>query len=161
MPLLACARWFASPDSEVSAHYCVDASTTIQCVGEADIAWHARGGNSNSIGIELAGRAAQDAAGWGDAYSRAVVERAARLTADVCARHRIPVRRLRAADLVAGLRGVTGHVDVSEAFHRSDHWDPGPGFPWARFLRLARRAAGGPIVVGAGPPSIGRRTTVR
>ena len=32
---------------------------SIQCVREEDIAWHARGGNTNSIGIELAGFAAQ------------------------------------------------------------------------------------------------------
>ena len=54
-----CARWFASPVSKVSAHYCVDADTVIQCVREKDIAWHARGGNTNSIGVELAGFARQ------------------------------------------------------------------------------------------------------
>lgn len=134
----ACARWFASPVSEVSAHYCVDADTTIRCVPEADIAWHARGGNTNSIGIELAGYAGQRSLGWNDAYSRAVLERAARLTAEVCDRHAIPIRRLRAADLTAGRRGVTGHADVSAAFRKSDHWDPGPDFPWGQFLRLAR-----------------------
>lgn len=133
-----CARWFASPISQVSAHYCVDAETTIQCVLEGDIAWHARGGNANSIGIELAGSAGQRTLGWDDAYSRAVLERAARLTADVCERYAIPLRRLRAADLLAGRRGVTGHADVSAAFRKSDHWDPGPDFPWAKFLRLAR-----------------------
>ena len=134
----ACAAWFASPISEVSAHYCVDADTTIQCVREADIAWHARGGNTNSIGIELAGYASQQARDWSDDYSRAVLERAAGLTAEVCARHLIPIRRLRASGLVAGRRGITGHADVSAAFHKSDHWDPGPAFPWDRFLRLAR-----------------------
>ena len=133
-----CARWFENPTSEVSAHYCVDADSIVQCVREEDIAWHARGGNANSIGIELAGYARQRSLGWRDAYSRAVVERAARLTADVCARHGIPLRRLRAAYLVAGKRGVTGHADVSAAFRKSDHWDPGPDFPWMRFLRLAR-----------------------
>ena len=133
-----CARWFENPASEVSAHYCVDAGTTIQCVREEDIAWHARGGNANSIGIELAGYASQRTLGWNDAYSRAVVERAARLTAEVCARHGIPLRRLHAADLVAGRRGITGHADVSAAFRKSDHWDPGPDFPWTRFLRLTR-----------------------
>ena len=142
-----CARWFQNPESEVSAHYCVDAETTIQCVLEQDIAWHARGGNASSVGVELAGYAGQRSLGWSDAYSRAVVERAARVTAEVCARHRIPIRRLRAADLVAGKRGVTGHADVSAAFRKGDHWDPGPDFPWARFLRLAR---GSDVVERAG-----------
>jgi N-acetyl-anhydromuramyl-L-alanine amidase AmpD len=133
-----CARWFASPVSEVSAHYCVDAETTIQCVREDDIAWHARGGNTSSVGIELAGYAGQRSLGWDDSYSHAVLERAAGLTAEICDRYTIPVRRLRAADLLAGRRGVTGHADVSAAFRKSDHWDPGPDFPWARFLSLAR-----------------------
>ncbi len=104
-------------------------TASIQCVREDDIAWHARGGNASSIGIELAGYAGQRALGWNDDYSRAVVERAARLTAEVCERYGIPMRRLRAADLVAGRRGVTGHADVSAAFRKSDHWDPGPGLP--------------------------------
>jgi N-acetyl-anhydromuramyl-L-alanine amidase AmpD len=133
-----CARWFQNPASEVSAHYCVDADSVVQCVREDDIAWHARGGNTNSIGIEQAGYAGQKALGWNDDYSRAVVERAARLTSEVCARYGIPVRRIRAADLVAGRRGITGHADVSAAFRKSDHWDPGPDFPWTRFLRLTR-----------------------
>jgi N-acetyl-anhydromuramyl-L-alanine amidase AmpD len=134
----ACARWFQSPAAQVSAHYCVDADGVVQCVREEDVAWHARGGNANSIGIELTGYARQGAREWDDAYSRDVLRNAARLLADVCERHDIPLRRLRAADLLAGRRGVTGHADVSEAFRKSDHWDPGPGFPWARFLRSAR-----------------------
>jgi N-acetyl-anhydromuramyl-L-alanine amidase AmpD len=126
--------------SQVSAHYCVDAGTVIQCVREQDVAWHARGGNATSIGIELAGMAGQGSHDWEDAYSDAVLARAAELTADVCRRHRIPVRRLGPDRLRAGGRGITGHADVTEAFGKSDHWDPGPGFPWEAFLRRVRAA---------------------
>ena len=143
---VACAHWFASATSEVSAHYCVDADEVVQCVREEDIAWHARGGNTSSIGIELAGFASQRPADWNDDYSRAVLARAADLTADVCFRHGIPLKRLRPADVVARHRGICGHADVSAAFGKSDHWDPGTGFPWARFLRLAR---GSGVVEGA------------
>ncbi|MDH4347067.1 MAG: N-acetylmuramoyl-L-alanine amidase [Thermoleophilia bacterium] len=132
------ARWFARPDAEVSAHYCVDADSIVQCVREQDIAWHARGGNDHSIGIELAGYAGQGPKGWDDDYSWAVLERASALVADLCRRHDVPVRRLRADDLRARRRGLTGHADVSAAFGRSTHWDPGPDFPWRRFLRLIR-----------------------
>lgn len=146
----ACARWFASPASGVSAHYCVDAAEVIQCVREQDVAWHARGGNTASIGIELAGYAGQGPRGWDDDYSWAVLERAASLAAEVCDRHDVPLRRLRPPDLVAGRRGLAGHVDVSRAYGKSDHWDPGPAFPWGRFLRLLRVAAAprGPLAAG-------------
>ena len=137
---MICARWFQSRVSQVSAHYCVDARTVIQCVREPNIAWHARGGNTNSIGVELAGFARQTTADWADAYSRAVLRRAATLVADVCTRRRIPVRWLVAADLVAGRHGITGHVEVSRAFKLSDHWDPGPGFPIEGFLARVRAA---------------------
>ncbi|RDI75230.1 N-acetylmuramoyl-L-alanine amidase [Gaiella occulta] len=143
----ACARWFADPAAQVSAHYCVDAGTVIQCVRERDIAWHARGGNGNSVGIELAGFAGQGADGWSDPYSQAVLERAAAVAAGVCARHGIPMRRLRGADLRARRRGIGGHADVSDAFGKSDHRDPGPDFPWQRFLRLVRASARGGDVV--------------
>jgi N-acetyl-anhydromuramyl-L-alanine amidase AmpD len=147
----ACAAWFARPDAEVSAHYCVDADSVVQCVLEEHIAWHARGGNATSIGIELAGRAAQGNGGWEDPYSLALLGRAAALTAEICARHGIPVRRLRAEGVRSGRRGITGHADVSEAFRASDHWDPGPAFPWESFLArvaaelrpIARRPARG------------------
>ena len=133
-----CARWFRSPSSRVSAHYCVDADSLIQCVREKDIAWHARGGNTNSIGVELAGLASQTRRDWADPYSAAVLERAAGLVADVCRRRCIPVRWLDPEDLVAGRRGLTGHSDVSEAFKQSDHWDPGDGFPVERFVDRVR-----------------------
>jgi N-acetyl-anhydromuramyl-L-alanine amidase AmpD len=135
-----CARWFQSEVSHVSAHYCVDASTVIQCVRETDIAWHARGGNERSIGVELAGFARQTAAEWKDLYSTAVIARAAGVVADVCRRRRIPVRWLEAGDLVAGRRGITAHAEVSRAFRKTDHWDPGDGFPVTAFLDRVRAA---------------------
>ena len=124
-----CARGFRTPVSQVSAHYCVDADTVIQCVREKDIAWHARGGNTASIGVELAGFASQTRRDWRDEYSAALLDRAATLVADICRRRRIPVRWLVAGDLLAGRRGLTGHSEISRAYGKSDHWDPGDGFP--------------------------------
>ena len=137
---MICARWFRSPASKVSAHYCVDSRTVIQCVREKDVAWHARGGNAHSVGVELAGHASQTTSDWEDAYSRAVLGRAAGVVADVCTRRRIPVRWLLAADLVRGRRGITSHAEVSLAYRKSDHWDPGPGFPIEKFLARVRSA---------------------
>jgi N-acetyl-anhydromuramyl-L-alanine amidase AmpD len=139
-----CARWFATPVSKVSAHYCVDADSVVQCVREKDIAWHARGGNTASIGVELAGFARQTRTDWADAYSTAVLGRAAAVVADVCRRRAIPVRWLVADDLSAGRRGITGHAEVSKAYRKSDHWDPGPGFPVEQFLGMVRAAGRSP-----------------
>jgi N-acetyl-anhydromuramyl-L-alanine amidase AmpD len=135
-----CARWFQSRVSRVSAHYSVDAGTIIQCVREADIAWHARGGNTNSIGLEMAGFARQTTSEWADEYSTAVLARASTLVADISRRRRIPVHWLVADDLLAGRRGITGHAEVSRAYRKSDHRDPGPGFPIEVFLDRVRRA---------------------
>jgi N-acetyl-anhydromuramyl-L-alanine amidase AmpD len=135
-----CARWFRTKVSQVSAHYCVDADSVIQCVVEKNIAWHARGGNTNSIGVELAGFASQTVRDWNDPYSSTVLARASTLVADVCRRRRIPVRWLVADDLLAGRRGLTGHSEVSRAFEQSDHWDPGDGFPVDVFLDSVRKS---------------------
>lgn len=133
----AVARWFAGANApQASAHYCVDASEVVHCVAEHDIAWQAPGCNHNGIGIELAGYAEQSAADWTDPYSDAMLRRAAELVAGICRRWHVPVRRLSVDDLRAGARGLCGHVDVSKAFGKSNHWDPGPNFPWPHFLQL-------------------------
>ena len=67
-----------------------------------------------------------------------MLERAAPLVAAVCRRQRIPARWPVAEDLVAGRRGLTGHSEVSSAFAKSDHWDPGDGFPVEAFVDRVR-----------------------
>jgi len=130
------ARWFAGSTSpEASAHYCVDSDSVVQCVRENDVAWGAPGANRIGVQVELAGRASQTAADWADVYSSALLARAAGLVADVCRRHAIPATFVDAAGLLRGERGVTTHAEVSKAWKRSTHWDVGPGFPMAAFLR--------------------------
>lgn len=138
-----CAQWFRNPGAKVSAHYCVDADSIVQCVRDQDVAWAAPGANSDGIQIEHAGRAKQTGRDWGDAYSTAMLERSAALVADLCRKYKIPVAWLYAADLVAGKRGITTHDAVSKAFKRGSHWDPGTGFPVERYLALIRARMGG------------------
>jgi N-acetylmuramoyl-L-alanine amidase/Putative peptidoglycan binding domain len=148
----SCAQWFREPRANVSAHYCVDADSIVQCVRERDVAWHAPGANHDGIGIEHAGRARQTGREWGDAYSRAMLERSAGLAAELCRRYRIPVTWLYAADLKAGKRGITPHKAVSDAFGRSSHWDPGSGFPVEIYLARVRAKLGGAPVVEPAVP---------
>jgi N-acetyl-anhydromuramyl-L-alanine amidase AmpD len=140
------AAWFAGPTSpKASPHYCVDTNSIVGCVREQDVAWHAPGVNHNGIGIEHAGFARQTRADWLDPYSLAMLTLSAQLCAEICVRWSIPVVRLSSNELRGRTpRGICGHKDVSEAFPgkdpSKDHWDPGPGFPWDRYIAMVLRA---------------------
>src|SRR5262249_1439790 len=135
----AVAAWFAGPDApQASAHYTVDSDSIVQSVREDDIAWHAPGANHHGIGIEHAGYARQTAAEWDDDYSRAMLRRSARLVASICRRHALPIAFVDAEGLVRGDRGITTHAEVSKAFKRSNHTDPGPNWPMAAYLDSVR-----------------------
>ena len=137
-----CAQWFRNPGAQVSAHYCVDSNSIVQCVKDENVAWAAPGANSDGLHIEHAGRAKQTGREWNDPFSNAMLERSAQLAAELCIKHKIPVTWLYAADLRAGKRGITTHDAVSKAFKRGSHWDPGTGFPVERYLALIRAKLG-------------------
>lgn len=136
------AQFFKRGGSEASAHYCVDGDSVVQCVKDMDIAWHAPGANHNSIGIEHAGYAKQTAAEWADPYSDAMLHVSAALTSDLCKKYGLPHDYVSATGLLKGLRGFTTHNEVSNAFKKGAHWDPGPNFPMAHYLQLVGQAAG-------------------
>jgi N-acetyl-anhydromuramyl-L-alanine amidase AmpD len=143
------ARWFADqfapryPAPMASAHYNVDDKQVVQSVLECDVAYHAPGANRHGIGIEHTGFASQTSAQWDDEYSRAVLERSAELVAALCVRFSIPMQRIDAADLVAGGRGICGHIDCTHAFSNGKgHVDPGPSFPWAHYIDRVKAFAG-------------------
>nr|DAI62752.1 MAG TPA: N-acetylmuramoyl-L-alanine amidase [Caudoviricetes sp.] len=138
------AEYFASTSRSASAHYVCDIAATVQCLSEEAIGFHAPP-NSHSIGIEICAdggsRASFEKASH--AYTREqwlspqvwpAVERAAILARDICRRHHIPVRKLTTAQVKSGMSGICGHDNVSDAFHQSDHDDPGPYFPWNEFI---------------------------
>jgi hypothetical protein len=148
------ANWFAgSTAPRASAHYCIDSLEIIQCVKDKDVAWHAPGANHNSIGVEHAGYAAQRADQWRDPYSTAELQLSAALVRDLCATYGIPVMFLDAAELLRHRppRGITTHNEVSEAYRRSDHWDPGPNFPIDWYLAMVRDDDPNPPAPGGAP----------
>lgn len=134
------------PD-KTSAHFYVDDTSAYRALPLDNIAygclWH---GNQVSVQLELCGRSGQ--------LSEATWRRAAGIVAEVCAHYGIPVRKLTAAEVRAGARGVCGHADVTAAWPEDggDHTDPG-AFPWAQFITAA--AGGGSMSSGilvAGEP---------
>lgn len=118
---------FQNPEKQVSAHYVTRSADghVAQLVREKDIAWHAGNWdyNTRSIGIEHEGWI-EEPDKW---FTDALYSASAALTADICARHGIPVDR----------RYIIGHNEVP----RADHTDPGPGWDWAQYMELVQAAS--------------------
>ena len=121
------ARWFQNPNSGELAHYVVDPVEVIQCCPDDIVAWHAPP-NPRSIGIELCDWSQGDPNRWNDYAHKRMLMLARDLLHDLCHRHNVPLRYIDAAGLRVGKHGITTHYEVSQAFHQSDHTDPGPGF---------------------------------
>ncbi len=141
-----CASYFAGKQGaapQASAHYCVDDDTVVCCVPPDRIAWHAPGANANGLGIEHAGYARQNRQQWLDDFSLRMLALSGQLTAHLCDRFDIPVSYLVADQLRRGARGITTHAEVSKAFGRSTHMDPGPYFPVGEYLRFVDDALRG------------------
>lgn len=119
-----------------SAHYVVGPDEVIACVNESDEAWAAPGANWQGVHVEHVGYAEWTVEQWAAVDVEAMLARSAQLVAEICRGHGIPIVRLEAVALRAGERGICGHIDVNAAFHRGSHWDPGPRFPWDRYLAL-------------------------
>lgn len=132
------AGYFSRTDKKASAHECIDNNSVVTCVHPKDVAYAAPGANHDGYQLELAGYARQTAAEWDDVYSRQQLNLVADRVALRCKAEGIPPVWLSPSDLVAGKRGITSHNNVSKAFKRSTHWDPGPNFPWDRLLELVR-----------------------
>jgi hypothetical protein len=134
-----CAGFFAGKQGaapRASAHYCVDDESVICSVPPDRIAWHAPGANTSGIGIEHAGYARQSRAQWLDDYSLRMLLLSAELTGWLCKRFAIPVQFIMADHLKRGARGITTHAEVSRAFGKSTHFDPGPFFPITDYIRF-------------------------
>lgn len=139
-----CARYFAGregPAPQASAHACVDSDSIVQCVPWDQVAWHAPGANSLGVGIEHAGYGRQELADWMDTYSQRMLDLSAWLVAELCTHFRIPVDFVDANELLTGAPGITTHAEVTKAFKKSTHMDPGKGFPIGDYLRKVERYA--------------------
>ncbi len=140
------ADYFKSQASGGSAHVVCDVATSVRCAPDDMICWHAPV-NIRTLGYEICGQSWYTRDQW---LSPEVWPAVARVAAEVKAdaiRYGIPIHRCTVDEVRANHGGQRGHVDVSNAFHQSDHTDPGPNFPWDRFMLLL-----GPGGAPAGPP---------
>ena len=140
-----------------SYHYIFDTDRIIPIVPDAWIAYAAGGGNAQGLHACYPGKAGQTPEQWADNVSSAQHEQAAQWLVDKGREYDIPLVKLGADDLRAGKRGVCGHHDVSLAFKKSDHTDPGKAYPWTTVLGRAQQLAAPPVPF---TPIIGDDVTV-
>ena len=131
-------RTLRDPQREASAHFVVSHDGELaQLVDPDDVAWHAGNHdvNEHSIGIEHEGFTYVRGS-----ITPAELDASARLVAYLAARYGIPLDR----------RHVIGHDEVPDPNDRrlaggaDHHTDPGPYWPWAEYMQLARQYAQSP-----------------
>jgi len=136
---VGCYSWLANAQSGVSAHYVVNSTGTeiSQLVPESKKGWHIsakyncalnddhdcgrNGASSNNftIGIEHAGFG--DQASWDDG----LIDASARLVCNIARDNGIPIDDVH----------IVGHGRLQP----NNRTDPGPNWPWAEYLDLARQ----------------------
>lgn len=133
------ANFFAAGTRIASAHYCSDDDSTVQSVKDNDVAYGAAGANAKGLHFEQAGYSEQSAMEWADAYSsRMLREQVGPLVGAKARQYGIPLEFRNYIDLRDFLPGVTTHAEVQKAWPSTGHWDPGPHYPMASMLSIAR-----------------------
>src|SRR5690348_2610725 len=123
-------------------------------VNYADTSWCAPPLNQEGEHLEICGFAAWSRDKW--LSEKSLLESVARWIAWRCTVRRIPIRYI--ASPRVGTSGVTGHIDVNNVYHQSNHTDPGKNFPWDVVIARAQRIAAVPAQPPA-PPSVVPGTT--
>jgi N-acetyl-anhydromuramyl-L-alanine amidase AmpD len=113
--------WFQNPKAGVSAHYDVHKNGDVfRSVLPKNVAYHVKGANERSIGIEHGGFTAKNDT------TEAQYRNSARLVAWLAKRYKIPIDR--------------AHVKGHSQMPGNDHTDPGAHWKWTHYMNLIRRA---------------------
>ena len=113
-----------------SYHYVTDTDRVFPATPDNVVAYAAAGANFDGVHICIPGKAAQTREQWLEPISRAYIGQLSAVMIDVAERFRIPLDRLTVPEIISGGAGYCGHADISLAYHRSTHTDPGVNFPW-------------------------------
>ena len=132
----AVARYCARRDDKVSAHWFVDDDSIVRGVKDKDVAYAAPGANHNGIQIELCGWARWTREQWLGEHIGTLCN-LAHLMVHYWRANQVLLAYVDEHGLAKGHRGITTHHDVTQAFKRSTHTDPGPGFPLHDVIQLA------------------------
>lgn len=146
-------NYFRDPRNEdgsfryASTHFGVDDDSTVRYAEFYTRVYGTEGqGNTRGWHIEQAGLGTQSVGEWDDEYSRKMIEQqTTKLTAALCVVDDIPIRHVTPPELRNGVRGITTHYEMCQAFMQGMesqwHYDP-KNFPIDRAIELTRKWAG-------------------
>jgi peptidoglycan hydrolase-like protein with peptidoglycan-binding domain len=150
------------PSSGVSYHVCYDDVTSAgqitEMVERSRMSWSALAANDWGVHGCLCTPSGASG-GWSrDVWlsHSTMLAKCAAWIAEEAAVYGVPLRFVSAAEVAAGVPGVCGHNECSQAGAGGSHFDPGPAFPWDVVLEMAGGAPGMPAGPGsAAPPAPG------
>lgn len=130
--------YMADPARQVSYNLVVGGDGRIGRSNDDNYVPWSAGSPANECGLHVCvlGYAEQSREEWLD--NPAQLHGLARVIRDWSDRYDIPIRKLTGAQMRAGESGVGGHDTTVDAWHSTDHNDPGPDFPWDVVLDMAR-----------------------
>ena len=98
-------------------------------------------GNRRGLHTCAMGRAEWDRDRW--LAEGRLLERTAMRYAEWNRLYGIPLVKITAKQARDGVRGIVGHIDITEAWGESDHWDPGHNFPYDVVIERAKEINSG------------------
>jgi hypothetical protein len=122
------AKYLSTTDRTASAHVVIDDEEIVELVPDNFTAFHCRGSNSKSLGLEIAYFAAK----WGEdpVYEEAVIALSASWCAEKAKLYDIPMERVTIDEWNAGKKGFISHAECDPARRT----DPGENFDWDKFF---------------------------
>lgn len=128
----AIAKYLSTTDRVVSAHVVIDSNKIVNLLPDDFTAFHVRGNNSKSLGLEFA----YYASSWGTdkEFEDNIISLASKWCAEKSELYQIPVRRIDYKDWLKGEKGYISHSELDPE-RRSD---PGANFPWEKLFTLIK-----------------------
>lgn len=140
-------NYFVNPPRPASTHFgCDDDSVVRYANYYYKVYGTEQTGNVKGWHIEQAGLGNQAPAQWFDAFSKKMLDtQSSRVAAALCVIDDIPIQHVGVQQLRAGVRGITTHYEMCQAFLPGQqnlwHYDP-VNFPMDYFIEQVRRQAG-------------------
>ena len=122
------ARYLSTTDRTASAHVVIDDKEIVDLVPDDYTAFHCRGSNSKSLGLEIAYFASK----WGEdpEYEESCIALSASWCAEKAKLYNIPMERVTFEEWEAGKKGFISHAECDP----SRRTDPGANFDWDKFF---------------------------